>query len=114
MKKIENIQLNKYIYCKTESKEYNLFHIFKPINILEDNKYETIYNCEKYYLYILSKSSDKHCFFYEKQNKIDFNKIDKIDFYNMSEQEFVDTYISFKENDNKYPNQLPVKLIKNI
>jgi len=98
----------KYVYMKRSNKEMDIHYIFNIKNVISVDPVE--YEVERQYYFCIPFDKDRKCFYYDsKQNvKLDYNDV----LYELSYDEWIDTFRSFITNENKSVNEIPSKIIK--
>ena len=104
-----NELIGKYIYIKQSNKEMDIHKIFKIVKIL--NEYPVIYKIEKYYYFTVPYNKECKCFCYEGgKDTYEVNYSDTM--YVFENNEFIDTFRTFIQNDGKTPDEIPSKIIQ--
>ena len=99
MKHIDNINSLKFLshfLIKKTSQDYTLYYIGTIKNIIDTTEIETKLS----YYYIIPNKENLRCFFYNNEkNIINIDSSSKI--FELSDNEFIELYISFLDNDKK-------------
>lgn len=96
--------INQYVYMHQTNSEMSIHRIFKVVKYIDDNDYIV----ENHYYFTIPFNKSCKCFCYNGENKIEFND----DMYIMDNDEYVNTFRMFKENDSKVANSIPLKIIQ--
>lgn len=101
--------INKYLYYKEERQDSYLYFILIVKSIDYDETNITYYTDKCYLLYVPKNLSNK-CFVYDNYTKVNIST--KIDLYEMTFAEFVNTFREFIKYDGKLASELPSKIIQ--
>lgn len=110
-----NDLLNKHYYINVKTDEFNCYYIFVIKNIKYDNiSYNIIYECERCFcLAVPIIKTGRHAYLYDKYNSIKINyTYDKL--YELSYDEYLNTFKMFIKCDGMYADELPNKIIQDI
>lgn len=99
---------NKYIYMKRSNKEMDIHYIFSIENVILSNPAE--FKTTRQYYFCIPFMKERHCYCYESNDNIVLNYNDIL--YELSYDEWLDTFRSFVENEGKLVCELPDKVIK--
>lgn len=108
MKQIQNLDNNhKYLYIRRENRESILYYIIS--GTYNSNHIDTKLG----FLLLVPKDSARRAIMYESvPRQFSINDNEKI--YELNNDEFIDTYISFKKQHNRLVSKLDTKIIKDI
>lgn len=108
---IHDIHTEDKLYCKVETNDNILYHIFRlgDIIIKEDTIVLNTINC---FTFQVPVNKDLRAFLYNNYTHIEIKKTDSL--YKLSESEYLDTYLSFMKNEYKCVKDLPSKLIQDL
>ena len=104
----EEFVKDNYLYYKNHTKDNDVYYIFKCKNIISNNP--LVYGCSRCFVFSVPVENNRKCFVYDNYKKIELPTT--ADLYKLSFTEFVDTFRVFVQNDGKYPNDLPIKIIQ--
>lgn len=106
IKTLDNSLKGKYLYFSEETKQDKKYYIL-ICDYIEEN---IIYSKKLYYLYVPKNISIK-CFVYSNISEIE---IKNQEFFEISKEEFINTFRVFVTNEGNYPDKLPSKIIQDI
>lgn len=108
MKQIQNLDNNhKYLYIRRENRESILYYILS--GTYKSNHIDTKVG----FLLLVPKDPQRKAIMYESVPKqFSINSDEKI--YELNNDEFIDTYISFKKQHDRLVSKLDTKIIKDI
>lgn len=110
MKQIQNLDNNhKYLYIRRENRESILYYIIS--GTYNSNHIDHYIDINVGFLLLVPKDSARRAIMYESVPKqFSINNNEKI--YELNNNEFIDTYISFKKQHNRLVSKLDNKIIK--
>lgn len=100
--------VGKYVYMKRVIKDYTLHYIFKIDEILDTNPVK--YKTEKCFMFSVPKNKLIKCYVYDNTSKIEVQFDDNL--YEMTPNEWLDTFRSFVKHEGIESGQLPEDFIK--
>ena len=104
----KSFMIGKYIYMKRSNKEMDIYYIFNIKNIIEENP--VIYKTNKCFYFCVPFNKERKCFCYDDKVNLELKYSDIL--YELSYEEWIDTFRSFVDNEGKYAHELPDKIIK--
>lgn len=104
----EEFVKDNYLYYKNRIKDNDVYYIFKCENIISNSP--LVYGCSRCFAFSVPVENNRKCFLYDNYKRIELPP--RVDLYKLSFTEFVDTFKVFVQNEGKYPNDLPDKIIQ--
>ena len=104
----KSFMIGKYIYMKRSNKEMDIYYIFNIKNIIEENP--VMYETDKCFYFCIPFNRQCKGFCYDSKTNIELTNKDVL--YELSYDEWLNTFRSFVENDGKLVSDLPAKIIK--
>jgi len=101
----------KYIYLKRSDTENDMYYIFKIISII-NAKYPFKYEIQNCYMMLVPKDAERKAYVYDKYKEIELKYTDEM--YEMTYDEWLNTFRVFVKNEGEYVKNLPYKLIQDI
>jgi len=108
--KSKEILNDKYLYLKKTNNNYDYHYIFNISNIIENDNYIK-YKTKKCYIFAIPFDNNSKCYLYEKNNEIEINQLKDV-LYEMTFNEFVNTFRTFIKYDGMLKHEIPVKIIQ--
>lgn len=102
---------NKYIYVKRSDSENDMYYIFKVISVLH-NEYPVKYSISNCYMMLVPKDVNRKAYVYDRYDEFEIKYTDEL--YEMSYEEWLNTFRVFVKNEGEYVKNLPYKLIQDI
>ena len=102
--------VGKFIYMKRSNKEMDIHYIFDIKEILGTSPVK--YKVGKCFYFCIPFDKDRRCFYYNTTTNIKLNSSDIL--YELSYDEWLNTFHSFIKNEGKCVKELPSKIIKDI
>lgn len=110
-----NDLINKHYYVNIKNREFNCYYIFVIKDIrYNDVNYNITYECERCFcLAVPIIKAGRHAYLYDNYNSVTINyNYDKL--YELSMNEYLNTFKMFIKCDNMLADELPVKIIQDI
>lgn len=99
----------KWIYVKRYNKDMDIHYIFKVKNVVpRSNPVE--YVVERQYYFTIPFNHEKQCFCYDSKNNFILQHQDVL--YEMSYDEWLDTFREFVRNEGVVAGDVPTKIIQ--
>lgn len=108
----ENDIVDKFLYFKTENKEYVMYYILRINSIEKVTDLETKCLTRQCHYLSVPKDDKIKCYLYNHINYIEISN--DTDLYEMNIDEYLNTFKTFVNCEGKYPSELPTKLIQDI
>lgn len=102
--------INKYIYMKRITTDMTLYHIYKIDKVINEDTYNIIYESERSFVFKVPKDKNQCAYTYDDIKQIHINAYDEL--YELSKNEWLNTFRVFVENDGIKAKSLPDKIIQ--
>ena len=100
--------IGKYIYMKHTNKEMDIYHIYSIKSVINGKNIQ--YETNKHFYFCIPFNRQCKGFCYDSKTNIELTNKDIL--YELSYDEWLNTFRSFVENDGKLVSDLPAKIIK--
>ena len=111
--KSSEILNGKYLYVKKSNIDYDYHCIFTINDILLNTNHTITYKTKKCYIFAIPFNKDSKCYLYENNKEITINQSKDI-LFEMTFEEFVNTFREFVKYDGYNANSIPTKIIQDI